>query len=180
MSDINFEDKINLCYITYSKNDIEQETFLRECECNVDCEEERIIASFSYKVQDLIFCDKQSYLVMDLDLGKYVGICIMEKVPYDNKTLPTPISICYAVIKPYRKRGYATTILKEMINELFSNRDCIKIVLEIEPTNSNSLKVASKFDFKKDAEYSKIFEKEDYKYLALSLNKGDYQKIKTR
>jgi hypothetical protein len=165
--------KYNLCYLPYNENSTEQRKFLDECE------EDRDMASFAYKAQDLISWDNEAYLVMDLDIGKYIGICIMRPATEDIKISPTHIFICYAVMKQYRKKGYTTTIVKDIVNELFCNRDCTKAVLEIE-SMKDALKVAPKYDFKIDDEYLKIFESKGYNYVALSLSKQDYEKAKVK
>jgi RimJ/RimL family protein N-acetyltransferase len=165
--------KYNLCYLPYNENSAEQRKFLDECE------EDRDIASFAYKVQDLISCDNEAYLVMDLDIYKYIGICVMRPPSDDIKISPTHIFICYAVIKYYRKKGYTTTIVKDIVNELFCNRNCTKVVLEI-GCMEDALKVVPKYNFKIDDEYLKIYKSIGYKYITLSLSKQDYEKAKVK
>jgi RimJ/RimL family protein N-acetyltransferase len=177
MSDSEEIHKYNLCYLSYNENSTEQRKFLDECETDKD------LASFAFESQNTALWDEwhgEAYLVKDLNIDEYVGVCIIRPAPYDQNTIPRPMSICYGILSSYRNKGYATMILKEIVRELFLNRNHSKIALEIEATNHASHVVASKAGFKIDFEYSKIFEKEGYDYVALSLSKQDYEKVKVK
>lgn len=160
--------KHNLAFIGFNNLNDHQKEFLETCEKQKD-----MYNYASELKKNLIDLRKeiQRYLVLDINEEKYIGLCITQPSLYDIKSNPKPISIYYAVSNEYRNRGYATTILKEITDYLFTNDICNKINLEIRGINKSSLRVAKNVGFEYNDEYFEMFEEEGYDYIPMSLCK---------
>lgn len=58
----------------------------------------------------------------------------------------------YAVLKPYRGLGYGSTIIRETTDYLFQNYNIRAIRLDIDPSNKNSISVATSNGYSLDEE----------------------------
>lgn len=62
------------------------------------------------------------------------------------------VFIEYAVLKDFRKMGYGSSIVSEVVDYLFKNHNIRSIRLDIDPSNKNSILLAESCGFSLDEE----------------------------
>ena len=77
---------------------------------------------------------------------RLVGGCVLEIRPDDGEIA----ELSYWVFPPYRCRGYATRSVELACRYAFDDLGVVRMELYIEPTNSASLRVATKAGFRQE------------------------------
>ena len=164
----------NLVFFSFDEKIEAQNNFLNKCL------EEKDTSNYAYQVKYPTSDTFAKYLVMDLDIGEYIGLAILKLAIYERGKVPMPMSVYYAVLKEYRNRGYAKAILRDMVNMLFDNNICDKVNLEISSGNNASLNAAKRMGFENDHINFEIFQEEGYDYIPMSLYKSKTYSNKKR
>ena len=81
--------------------------------------------------------------VREIGSRRLVGGCVLETRPDDGEIA----ELSYWVFPPYRRRGYATRSVELACRYAFDHLAVVRMELYIEPTNSASLRVATKAGF---------------------------------
>ena len=71
---------------------------------------------------------------------------------YISNKINDEVFLEYSVLKEYRKMGYGSELLNEITNYLFENCNIKNIRLDIDPSNKNSILLASACGFYLDEE----------------------------
>lgn len=87
---------------------------------------------------------QSAFVVLDKDVP--IGYLFISNVSKDEVFLE------YAVLKDFRRMGYASRIVREISDYLFQNHNIRSIRLDIDPSNRNSILVANSCGFSLDEE----------------------------
>jgi len=169
---INFKNQ-NIRLLKYDKNNLEQQLFM------ADIENDKTISNYVYNIaQDLRNSINENvnfigYIVKDISINKYVGLCTIRSQGYDRNSL----SIEYAVHSDYRNSNnkYGSNILLNVTDLLFETENFSKAVLEISYENIPSKMAANRAGFTIDDDLCEVFHHEGYHYVAYSKHNPYYE-----
>jgi [ribosomal protein S5]-alanine N-acetyltransferase len=84
--------------------------------------------------------------------GQMVGHAGYHGPPGRNAVdAPDAVELGYAIVVPYRRRGYATEAAR-MLMDMAAQRDIRHVVLAVSPTNAPSLAIVDKLGFLRTGE----------------------------
>lgn len=82
------------------------------------------------------------YFIVEKESNDFIGLLLIQKMDVD-----TEVEIGYSLIKEEWKKGYATEIVQQGVNWLFSLNKFATIVAVTDPRNTNSQNVLDKCGF---------------------------------
>ena len=139
--------KNNLSFFEYDASNIEQNKFIESLKNDEEVkfflpriDQENAVKTFPTVL-----------LVKDIYIDQYIGVCIIMN-SYSSDT----IYLEYAINKRSRNKGYGTSLLSKVTEQLFKDPNVKKIILDIQHKNEASKAIALKNGYSIDYE---IFEK---------------------